>query len=365
MKIFKRVLGIILSLVLVVLLVVVGYVIYMEASYYRIDDKQKLEVENNQNKLVARNEEYSITSYNVGFGAYSQDYTFFMDSGTDKDGVVTYGKHSRARSKEECQRNIDGSIGFLKELNSDFMLIQEVDVKAHRSHFIDQLDYMKKAFGEYGSTFGLNFHSPYLAYPFDEPHGSVDAGLLSLFRYQVDFSERRSLPVTTHWINKLAELDRSFTTNRLKITGSDKELVIINIHMSAYDTEGYRDKQLKMLNELLAMEKEAGNYVIVGGDFNHDVSNSLDAFKTEQQKRTDIPRITDDDLTAGFSFADAKNNAPSVRNCNIPFVKDHTYTYVCDGFILSDNIKVNSIENVDKQFLYSDHNPVHLKFELK
>jgi hypothetical protein len=32
---------------------------------------------------------YSATTYNIGFGAYSQDYTFFLDTGYDIDGNET------------------------------------------------------------------------------------------------------------------------------------------------------------------------------------------------------------------------------------------------------------------------------------
>ena len=364
MKVFKRIIGVLLSLVLLVVLVVAGYVIYMEAVYYRIPDHQILEPDNNATKQVNKNEEYSITSYNFGFGAYSQDYTFFMDKGS-KDGVETKGKESRARSKEECLENMEGSANILKELNSDFMFIQEVDKKAHRSYFMDQESFLSEKFSSYGSTYALNYHMPYMCYPFPVPHGAVEAGLLTLSQYKITSSERRALPITQNWIKKMFELDRSFMVNRLPITGSDKELVLINIHMSAYDEEGFRDKQVAMLNEVLKAEKSLGNYVIVGGDFNHDVSNSLNAFPTKQDRRTTMPRLTNTDLTSGYTWADAKNNAPTCRNCNMPFIEGDTLTFVCDGFIVSDNIKINLIENIDKKFKYTDHNPVYLKFELK
>ena len=35
-------------------------------------------------------------TYNVGFGAYSPDYTFFMDTGVMRDGTKTTGKYGKA-----------------------------------------------------------------------------------------------------------------------------------------------------------------------------------------------------------------------------------------------------------------------------
>ena len=55
--------------------------------------------------------------------------------------------------------------------------------------------------------------------------------------------------MTTSFIDKLFDLDRCFAVNYLPVEGSDKKLVLINLHMSAYDKGGtIRAEQLKMLN---------------------------------------------------------------------------------------------------------------------
>ena len=36
-----------------------------------------------------------------------------------------------------------------------------------------------------------------------------------------------------------------------------------------------------------------------------------------------------------------------------------------DGFIVSENVRVDGIETVDKGFANSDHNPVQLRFTLE
>ena len=51
-----------------------------------------------------------------------------------------------------------------------------------------------------------------------------------------------------------------------------KELVIFELHMSAYgNSDEIREGQIRMLTEDMQKEYEAGNYVLCGGDFNHDL----------------------------------------------------------------------------------------------
>ena len=49
----------------------------------------------------------------------------------------------------------------------------------------------------------------------------------------------------------------------------------------------------------------------------------------------------------------------------IIFNKEGNFTIIVDGFIVSDNVTVTSLENVVTGFVYSDHNPVVMKFKLK
>ena len=55
---------------------------------------------------------------------------------------------------------------------------------------------------------------------------------------------------------------------------------------------------------------------------------------------------------------------PSCRNADEPYNKATTFVTMVDGFIISDNVKLNEVEAVDNGFLYSDHNPVDMKFQL-
>ena len=70
-----------LCLLTLAVLVVLGYVAYVVLTYSRIEDNQVLEVQGSAKEAAAVSREYTITSYNIGFGAYTPDFTFFMDGG--------------------------------------------------------------------------------------------------------------------------------------------------------------------------------------------------------------------------------------------------------------------------------------------
>ena len=86
---------------------------------------------------------------------------------------------------------------------------------------------------------------------------------------------RRSFPISTS-ITKLFDLDRCYSVSRFPAENG-KELVILTLHMSAYgNSDEIREGQILMLCEDMEREYSAGNYVICGGDFNHDLKALAD-----------------------------------------------------------------------------------------
>lgn len=361
----KKILVSLLIVIGILLVAVAAYVIYMQCQYYRIEDNLSIETENNQEEVVQAGTEYKIMTYNIGFGAYSQDYSFFMDTGEMKDGTQTRGHYGKGMSAEDVEKNTSGCIERVKEQNPDFVFLQEVDVKADRSYEINQRDEILNSLPEYGSVFANNFHSAYLPVPPWDPHGAVNAGMLTLSKYHIDSNVRRQFPVSDAFITKFTDLDRCFVVSRCPVSNG-KELVLINVHLSAYDEGGkIRAKQLELLNQVLAQEGEKGNYIIVGGDFNHDIADTIEAFPSEQKIPPWVFQLSDESLAEGFHFVKAENcmQVPTCRGADIPYEKGVDYTVVVDGFIVSDNVKA-SAQNIDGEFLYSDHNPVVLTFSV-
>ncbi len=358
-----------------VVLTVVGYVIYVAAQYYRIEDGQTLTTTSQVEQKVERLKEYSVVSYNLGFGAYSPEYSFFMDEGVMKDGKNVSGKYAKGISKEDVAKNVEGQVNTLSKLSADFYLLQEVDESADRSYHINMAQQLANGLTGYSSTYACNFHTAKLFYPFSDPIGQTNSGILTMSRYNIQRSVRRSFPVTTNFIDKLFDLDRCFSVHYMPVEGSDKQFVLINVHMSAYDDGGMiREEQLKMLNQSLSAEYAAGNYVVVGGDFNHCLI--ADNFKSDNialshyPSQQEVPEwvkssvLHSSELAEGFSIHASSFGAATCRGADIPYEKGVNYETVIDGFIVSDNIEVFTEGTVDTDYAYSDHNPVKMTFRL-
>ena len=354
----KKILKYSLITLSVLLLFVITYVLYVVIDYKRLDDNLNLDIYNNQQKIIELNTKYSITTYNIGFGAYEDDYSFFMDGG----------KYSRALSKERLEKNLKNIETFLKNQNSDFYLIQEVDELGTRTYKINQKEMFINSLNNYSSTWAQNWDSSYLFYPFTSPHGKNKAGILTFSKFNMISSLRRSLPVE-NTVMKFFDLDRCYSVTRLKVN-NNKELIIYNVHLSAYTSDGkIAEEQLKLLITDMQNEYEKGNYVVCGGDFNKDLSgNAEEYFGISGKEYTwaqPIPSTMFDNSNLSLIFAyDEILRIPSCRNADAAY-NPNQFVLTVDGFIVSDNVEVISSQVIDLKFKYSDHNPVEMIFELK
>jgi len=88
--------------------IAIGYVAYVFIAYHRLPDTD--EAVEPKGAPVAANAPLTIATWNLGFGAYSDDYGFFMDGG----------KESRAFSKEaEAGNYVIAGGDFNKDLLGD------------------------------------------------------------------------------------------------------------------------------------------------------------------------------------------------------------------------------------------------------
>ena len=355
----KKALHIFLGLLLAIAMAAGVYVGYVFIDYERLEDALPLEVlsGSQSGEAVSTNAPYRILSYNVGFGAYSDDYSFFMDGG----------KESRARSPEAVYTNLNGALGAAQDAEPDFLFIEEVDKDGTRSHHIDESQLILDAFPQMYTVFAQNYDSPYLLWPLLEPHGANVAGQMPLSRFPVASALRRSLPIEDGFM-KFLDLDRCYSVSRVPMDNG-KELVLYCFHLSADTSDGaIAEEQLKMLFADMDAEAEKGNYAIAGGDFNKDIlGNSAEVFKTSGEEFTWAqpipPELIPDGLTIVAPF-DAEAPVASCRNADRPYGPDD-YLVTVDGFIVSDNVEVQESKVIDTGFKWSDHNPVYMDFILK
>ena len=354
----KKTLKVLLAVLLAVLIIAGAYAAYLFIDYSRVEDHQELLVTQRTDAVLTAGAEKTIVSWNVGFGAYSDDFSFFMDGG----------EHARARSAEECEGNIRSAIETLRELDADLMLIQEVDEQGDRSHDLNQRLMLEDAFaGTHTSVFAQNYDSSYLFYPFHEPIGAARSGILTLADVQVNGAHRRSLPIESG-LNKFFDLDRCYSVGRIPVDNG-RMLVLYNLHLSAYTSDGsIATEQLRMLLADMQADYAAGNYVIAGGDFNKDLWGDSTLYSgVSGVDASWCQPFPQELLPEGFELVSSLNEENvvlSCRNADAPYEKGVSFEVTLDGFMVSENVEVLGCEVIDAGFEVSDHNPVRMQFRL-
>lgn len=346
----------VLALVLAAVLV---YVVYALAAYYRVEDWQELTVSGPSGGPAETGRTYTLVSYNIGFGAYSPDYSFFMDGG----------KYARALSEEAAQANVTGALETVEAQAPDFVFLQEVDADATRSYHLDEQAMAAEALEDMAWVSAQNYDSPYLLWPLTCPHGASRSGIMTFSGRTVTGSVRRSLPVETG-LTRFLDLDRCYSVTRVPVEGG-RELCLYNVHLSAYTSDGtIATEQLKQLLADMAGEYAAGNYAVCGGDFNKDLlGDSAAVFGVTGEDQTWAQPFPEDLLGGGIRLevpdAGAADPVPSCRNADGPYEPGASFVLTVDGFLVSGNVDVEEASVVDTGFAWSDHNPVRLAFRLE
>lgn len=355
MRTFRGLLKILLIILAVAIIAVVGLLTWLSITEYRPADRETLSV-----KVGARHDTaeagtmYKLVTLNIGYAGLGRDEDCFMDGGK---GVLP-------KSQNEVESNLSGLLSALSLQNADICLLQETDLSSRRSFTINEMEYFSHGLSM-GSAFAYNYRCPFVPFPWP-PIGKVESGLTTLNDLAVTSAVRQSLPVPFGWPVRIANLKRCLLIERMPVAESDKELVLINLHMEAYSSEDGRKAQMKKLAELMSAEYEKGNYVIAGGDFNQAFPGSLDQYPLPEKPYWTPGTLSEDDLPDGFTFA-YDLSVPSCRALDAPYDgdRDTLTAYVIDGFIVSSNIRVNSVKTVDLNFRNTDHQPVTMEFTLK
>lgn len=357
-SIFKRIIKAILFIILLIVLAFAALIGVLTVTEYRPDDVVKLKINNNTEKEVELGKEISIMSWNIGYGALGDNADFFMDGG----------KMVNTATKERLGQNLKDIEETVKKDNTDIIFFQEMDFHSGRSHYVNEYERMEKALdNRKASSMTYNFKVKFLPYPIP-PIGHVESGLATFSGYKVDTAERIKLSSPFKWPVKIANLKRCLLISRLPIKGSDKELVLVNLHLEAFDDGSGKAAQTKMLKEIMDKEVAKGNYVIAGGDFNQGFSN-IDS--------SSYPIVWDDWVAGLIDQKDIGEDYDMLMDNSAPTCRSNTKVYaehrgkgpyqffLIDGYIVSKNVKINSIKTENLDFKASDHNPVIVKFVLE
>lgn len=285
----------------------------------------------------------TLMSWNIGYGGMGKGMDFYYDGGTRINPTET-----------EFDANYSGILGFIKKNRGDINLFQEVDINSQRSYFNDMgLGIMSTLGGS--NYFSANYKNPYVPFPLKSPIGKVHGGLFTSSKFIPDLVQQIPLPTENQWPKKLFNLKRNILEMRFNYKG--KELIIANIHNSAFDKGEFRDKQLRFIADRYLDEYSKGNYIILGGDFNMLFPGT--EIQGIYPKTVMIP-LNDTLFPINWTFA-CDPKIPTNRDVSIAYNPSVTGLSTIDGFLLSPNVKLSQIKVHDLAFEYSDHQPVMIK----
>ena len=357
----KKVLKILLIIVLIIVAAAVGLFGFLSITEYKpaaIEEAETVKDSASVKLSVpADGADLKILSWNIGYAGLGAGSDFIMDGGT----------HTAAADEATVKQYLAG----IKEVcggDYDILMLQEVDTRCSRTYRIDE----KAELAGGDAVFALNFSCPFVPNPSTliiDPIGMVNSGLLTCSSFDISRAERISLPCPFSWPLRTANLKRCLLVSYIPVESSDKQLVLVDLHLEAYDSGEGKIAQTKQLREFIAEEYGKGNYVIAGGDFNQVFPGSLELYPNSHPDLWKPGELDDSLLPAdeGWKFA-YDMNTPTCRLLNQPYDPsdtENTQHYVIDGFILSPNIELKSAETLDLGFANSDHNPVRIEITLK
>lgn len=345
----------ILILILVIAILFASLLGYLSITEFKPEAIMPAIASSDKNLAVIDKDELSIMTFNTGYAALGKKESFILDGG----------EGCGANEKASVIKNMEGIEAILKANPADIYMLQELDQPSHRSFDINQILAYEETLGNYEWRYAQNFLCKFVPYPFQQPMLDIDSGIVTYSKYQISEANRISLPNPFTWPISMANLKRCLLLTRLPIKDSDKELVIINMHLEAYDDGEGKIAQTKLLLDTIQEEYLKGNYVIAGGDFNQIfpevetiikptsewVPGKLDPLPAEYQ---DLRYVYDEDLETCRLLNQAYDPSSEL-----------TQLYLIDGYIVTPNIEVQKIETINANFEYSDHNPVMMDVKLK
>ncbi|MCP3927915.1 MAG: endonuclease/exonuclease/phosphatase family protein [Bacteroidetes bacterium] len=359
-KSFFKILAILIVLFILYFVVVL---IHGTATDYQPEGATTLKTYQNSDQTVIEDSILQFVIWNVGYGGLGAESDFFYDDG----GFFTSGDNMIRTPKPFVEKNIEGALNFIKSTPADFYLFQEVDFDSKRSYYINQFEKYGELLPNYASTLALNYNSKRVPIPVLEAwkaYGKVYSGLGTYSRFQPTSLERHQLPGEYSWPTKIFQLDRCIAIQKYKVANG-KELVVMNIHHSAYDKGGLLKKQqMTFMKELVLAAYNAGNYVVVGGDWNQCPAYfEYDTFMPGKSQGYSQINIEADYLPSDWRWV-YDPNTPTNRKIKDPYQKDETFVTVIDFFLISPNVKVKGVKTINQDFQFSDHQPVWMEVEL-
>ena len=328
-----------------------GLLAYLTITDYRPGDTLALDINTATSATLSPGDELKVLTMNTGYAGLGSESDFFLDGG----------QQVQPPSKEIVQKNLDGIKKIIETTQANIYLLQEVDRGSTRSYSFDEaLHYAQEG---YTWSYAINYSCGFVPYPIP-PIGKVESGIMTMSSLTTSSADRVKLPSPFKWPVSTANLKRCLLVSRIPV--GDKELVVVNLHLEAYDDGSGKIAQFEILRQICQDEYALGNYVIAGGDFNCSFPGADRDLYPLTSTDNYVPGTVD---MSGFS-EDWKlvfdESTPTCRLLDSPYDESRADTqyYVIDGFIISPNVELVSVNTINENFEFTDHNPVSMTVRL-
>lgn len=170
--------------------------------------------------------------------------------------------------------NLQRVARLLNRVQPDIVGYQEIDFASSRSYYMNQLDSLAKYTSLHFAALTVNWDKRYVPFPYWPPavhFGRVLSGQAVQSRFPVISNERMVLPRPQ---NNAFYYDAFYLERLAQVAEIDvgRPLIIINVHLEAYDT-ATRERQAQKVLRLA--QKYVETYpVLLIGDFNSPLPNS-------------------------------------------------------------------------------------------
>ena len=274
----------------------------------KIGDEVSL-YESIEQKEFAFPDTLKVMTWNIKFGGGRID--FFFDCHGER--VIM--------EESEVLENMSAVAEKIREVNPDILMIQEADVNAKRSAFVDQVQYLLDNTGFNFAAYASQWKAKHIP---SDGIGKMDSGNAILSKWKFTDAKRITLPLikSQNFIVRYFYLKRNILGIKLEHEG--KTLHLLTTHASAYAKDDTKKKQLDIIKSHIDSLKQNGERFIFGGDF-----NSLPPY-SKQTSQFDDSACTDGDFEA--------DNYAEETDWMIPFYEDYNPAILLEDY-KNDNSK--------------------------
>lgn len=328
------------------------FIFWIQFSRYKIDHPLTLKIHNPQKKKLRQGQVLQLMLWNISYGGMPAEIDFFYSGGTQ---IML--------SQENYEQNFNEilvQINLAKD-STDFFLFHKVDTSSKRSYFSNQMRQIQDLLPEFESTLCLNFSVPYIPVPLDQPIGEVHSGMMCFGRYGAESSQLFPLDSKNYyWPKRLFTAQRSM--NIVSYPLGNKQLHVINTHLSSYDFQGeYRWSQLKQIWDIADSLEKRGDYIILAGGWNMNPPGFKKyRIKHGYHAKPAFPEIDTSKYFRGWKF-DYRMDLPTSRDLRDAYRHGAIGSTIKDFFVCSPNIGILEVHTADQRFKNSDHQAVFIK----